>query len=152
MKSTNQMSLRMLKLKNSLAFNGSWSPIKTSKKKGFMKNVTSWNQNLINLAKIRFMEKIKEVVFLSMVCLFISTKLGKSLEAKKNLIYLIREKWSLNIDVTKSKGKLFNKLNKKFNNSRLLPKMGQFLILRINVKKSSKMPSPFSIQMPVNIN
>ena len=117
-----------------------------------MKNVKSSKQNLINLAMIIFMEKeTKVAVFQSMVSLFTLTKLGRLSEAKKNSIYLIKEKWSLNIDVTKLKEKLFKKLKLKFKNSRLFLKMGQSLTLRINVKKSSNKPLPISTQMPVNI-
>jgi len=83
------------------------------------------------------MEKRRKVVmFQSMVSLFILNKLGKSSEAKKNSIYLIKEKWLLNLDVVKLKLKPFKKLKKKFKNSRLQPKMVQFRTFRINVKKS----------------
>jgi len=83
------------------------------------------------------MEKRRKVVmFQSMVSLFILNKLGKSSEAKKNSIYLIKEKWLLNLDVAKLKLKPFKKLKKKFKNSRLKPKMVQFRTFRINVKKS----------------
>ena len=137
MKFTNLMSLKILKLKNSLVSNGSWFPTKISKKKDFMKNARSLNLSLINLTKIPFMEKIKKaVIFLSMVFQFTLTILGMWLEAKKNLIYQIKEKWSLNIDVTKSKEKPFKQLKLIFKNSKLIPKMGQSLTLRNNVKKS----------------
>ena len=137
MKFTNLMSLKILKLKNSLVSNGSWFPTKISKKKDFMKNARSLNLSLINLTKIPFMEKIKKaVIFLSMVFQFTLTILGMWLEAKKNLIYQIKEKWLLNIDVTKSKEKPFKQLKLIFKNSKLIPKMGQSLTLRNNVKKS----------------
>ena len=137
MKFTNLVSWKILKLKNSLVSNGSWFPTKISKKKDFMKNARSLNLSLINLTKIPFMEKIKKaVIFLSMVFQFTLTILGMWLEAKKNLIYQIKEKWSLNIDVTKSKEKPFKQLKLIFKNSKLIPKMGQLLTLRNNVKKS----------------
>ena len=83
------------------------------------------------------MGKITKVVRFQLTVFLCTLKtLGMSSEAKKNSIYLIKEKWLLNLDVAKLKLKPFKKLKKKFKNSRLKPKMVQFRTFRINVKKS----------------
>jgi len=65
----------------------------------------------------------KEAMFQWTVFLYTLTKLGNASEVKKNSIYLIKEKWLLNIDVAKLKKRQFNKFKNKFNNSKPLPKM-----------------------------